>query len=190
MTHPNLIPKARVFKEKPPVAHVMDKEAKKHCPTVKFLTAEEWKEGAPNKEVPGIRKNFIFKFGYMSPIPELWIAKTLIRKYPSLDLVDKDMKSFNFEDDLDVDNVFKLKNIWLQYIFAENENADTPPLTKKELTRDIRKFRQDGIKPITYEELQTIRAKKKEKNKQTNRRTANEHRLKVKAEKEKAAEVV
>ena len=188
----NRLPEPRVFKPKLEPVYVMDKDVKRHCPVVKFLTVSEWKEAAPNKEVPGIFKKFIFKYQYMTPISELWIANALVRKYPSLELVDKDMKSFNFEDDLDGHNVFALKKIWLQYVYSQNDRASMPPLTKKELTRDIRKFREDGLVALKEDEYLAVKAGIKEERKKANQIAAKESYKKAKAKKaeKKVAEVV
>jgi len=161
-----------IFEPKPDKAYLIDKDVKQYCPLVKFLTQEEYKEASPHVGAVGMKKKYVFKYEFLTTVEELWIAKALIRKYPSLDLVDKQMKSFNFDDDLDDNNVPQLKNLWNRYIFSFNESSYFPPSTKAELLKEIRKMREEGRKPISKEEYVALKERKKEGVKEANREAA------------------
>jgi len=162
----------KIFEPKPDKAYLMDKEVKQYCPLVKFLTQDEYKEASPHKNAVGMKKKYVFKYEFLTEVEELWIAKAMIRKYPTLDLVDKQMKSFDFDDDLDDNNAPQLKSIWNRYIFSFNESSHFPPSTKAELLKEIRKMREEGHKPISKEELVAIKARNKLKIKENNRQAA------------------
>ena len=185
----DLIPVGKIKPDKPEKVMLVDKEAKKNCPLKRFLTQEDYKAACPYKGLAPMFKAYIFKHQFITFIDEAWIAKALMQKYPSIDMVDKKMKSFDFKDDLESEGVFALKNIWQQHHYAisrETSDASFPPPSKKALLKEIRLFREGGVIPISYEELLQVREAKKRDTKAKNKELAAKANL-AKREKQKKA---
>ncbi len=127
---------------------IIDQEALLNQPTSKFLTQEEYK-------TPQRKLNFIFKHGKTQEVEEL-IAYALVQKYPSIKIVDKELKVLSIEDDLDSLRLNEVRHLCREYGIPAFQ------MGMQEMKMLIRKKRYAGIEP-KRETLKEVHESKKKK---------------------------